>query len=87
MFLWKKLIWKLNVINADINVEDIAKLEHILQDLDAIKQQVIIYQSQILVVTQNIINIWNNSRENWILKKDENDTWQIETLSQYRDWT
>ena len=75
MFLWKKLIWKLNVINADINVEDIAKLEHILQDLDAIKQQVIIYQSQILVVTQNIINIWNNSRENWILKKDENDAW------------
>src|SRR5947207_14363938 len=31
--------------------------------------------------------MWNNSRENRILKKDENGAWQVETLSQYRDWT
>ena len=30
--------------------------------------------------------MWHNSRENRILKKDENDAWQVKTLSQYRDW-
>ena len=31
--------------------------------------------------------MWDNSREDWILKKDENGVWQVEPLGQHRDWT
>ena len=60
-------------MNASINAEDIAKLEHVFRDFDVTKQWVIVYQSQILTIMQDIVDMWNNSRENQILKKDEND--------------
>ena len=44
-------------MNVGINAEDIAKLEHILRDLDATKQRVVVYQSQILTAMQDIIDI------------------------------
>ena len=78
-------MWEPNGMNAGANAEDIAKLEDVLRDLDATKQRAAAYQSQILAAMQDIVGIWNNSRKDGILKKDENDAWQIETLSQYRN--